>query len=281
METINDDRIIIMKSLKNISDYSIMVKNYVILWCVKGKATLYINGNNYLLLPNALLICHPKILLEHSMASGDFEFRCVGVVPEYINQLSVIAGYNWNVKLGIEKKPVVYLTPDDVNILNSHYEFLLMKLQETGKHHKESIDSFAQSFLFVIYDVLEKFVTEVNVPKFTSAESLFKEFVDLVEVMHSQERKIGFYADKLNVSSKYLSSVCKEVSGVSAYAFINQYVVKDIQYLLTETRKSIKEISTELNFDNLSFFGKYVKRFLGVSPKEYREKYFNVNSIQE
>ena len=253
----------------------------MILWCVKGKATLYINGNNYSLLPNALLICHPKILLEHSMASGDFEFRCVGVVPEYINQLSVIAGYNWDVKLGIEKKPVVYLTPDDVGILNSHYDFLLMKLQETGKHHKESIDSFAQSFLFVIYDVLEKFVTKVNVPKFTSAESLFKEFVDLVEVMHSQERKIGFYADKLNVSSKYLSSVCKEVSGVSAYTFINQYVVKDIQYLLTETRKSIKEISIELNFDNLSFFGKYAKRFLGVSPKEYREKYFNVNSIQE
>lgn len=263
-----------MKSLKNISDYSIMVENYMILWCLKGKATLYINGNSYMLSPNALLICHPNILLEHSISSGDFEFRCVGVVPKYINQLSVIAGYNWDVKLGIEKKPVVYLTSNDIALLNSHYDFLLMKLQETGKHHKESIDTFAQSFLFVIYDILERFVTEVDSPKFTSAEYLFKEFVDLVEVMHSQERKVSFYANKLHVSSKYLSSVCKEVTGFSAYSFVNQYIVKDMKYLLTETRKSIKEISVELNFDNLSFFGKYARRYLGVSPRKYREKYF-------
>lgn len=52
---------------------------------------------------------------------------------------------------------------------------------------------------------------------------------------------------------------------------ITQYMVKDILYLLRNSQKSIKEIANELNFPNLSFFGKYVKQHLGMSPKQYRE----------
>jgi len=50
-------------------------------------------------------------------------------------------------------------------------------------------------------------------------------------------------------------------------------VVKDISYMLRYTRKSVKEISCDLDFPNISFFGKYVKKHLGVSPKNYRERF--------
>ncbi len=82
---------------------------------------------------------------------------------------------------------------------------------------------------------------------------------------------IGFYANQLYVTPKYLSAVCKEVSGQTASELITQYMVKDILYLLRNSQKSIKEIANELNFPNLSFFGKYVKQHLGMSPKQYRE----------
>lgn len=51
--------------------------------------------------------------------------------------------------------------------------------------------------------------------------------------------------------------------------------MKDVEYQLKRTRKSIKEIANELDFPSLSFFGKYVKRYLGVSPREYRDKLLN------
>ena len=35
---------------------------------------------------------------------------------------------------------------------------------------------------------------------------------------------------------------------------------------------TIKEIATKLNFPTQSFFGKYFKQYVGVSPKEYRNK---------
>ena len=59
---------------------------------------------------------------------------------------------------------------------------------------------------------------------------------------------IGFYANQLYVTPKYLSAVCKEVSGQTASELITQYMVKDILYLLRNSQKSIKEIANELNF---------------------------------
>lgn len=66
--------------------------------------------------------------------------------------------------------------------------------------------------------------------------------------------------------------VCKDISGQPASDLIDQYVMKDVVYLLRKTEKSIKEITNELDFPNISFFGKYVKKHLGLSPRMYREK---------
>ena len=63
----------------------------------------------------------------------------------------------------------------------------------------------------------------------------------------------------------------KDCSGYTASDLINRYVVKDIDYLLKKRDKSVKEICNELEFPNLSFFGRYVKKHLGLSPKQYRE----------
>lgn len=78
------------------------------------------------------------------------------------------------------------------------------------------------------------------------------------------------YADRLCITPKYLSAVCKATTGKTASDIINRYVVEDIRRLLKQPGKSIKEIANELDFPNLSFFGKYVKKHLGTSPTQYR-----------
>lgn len=96
--------------------------------------------------------------------------------------------------------------------------------------------------------------------------------MELLISSYPKERSVSYYANRLFVTSKYLSAVCKENSGETASDLITCYVMKDIVCLLKSPDKSIKEIANELNFATLSFFGKYVKRNLGLSPKEYREK---------
>ena len=107
---------------------------------------------------------------------------------------------------------------------------------------------------------------------FASKEYLFKDFIELITSLHPKPRRVEYYAGKLCITPKYLSSACKDCGGMTATGFIDLYVLKDIKYLLTHTSMSIKEICNELDFPNLSFFGRYVKRHFGMSPKAYRDQ---------
>lgn len=64
----------------------------------------------------------------------------------------------------------------------------------------------------------------------------------------------------------------QKTCGKNASKIIDACVVKDIEALLKSTRKSVKEISNELEFPNTSFFGRYVKKNLGCTPNELRRR---------
>ena len=74
------------------------------------------------------------------------------------------------------------------------------------------------------------------------------------------------------ITPKYLSTICRTISGKSPTDWISEHVVADIVHYLRNTDLSAKEIGEELGFANASFFGKYVRQHLGVSPNEYRRK---------
>lgn len=80
------------------------------------------------------------------------------------------------------------------------------------------------------------------------------------------------YADSLCVTPKYLSTVCKQVTGKTALHWINEYVQVDIRHWLKNSDKTIKEIAGLLEFPNISFFGKYCRAHFGVSPTELRKR---------
>ena len=97
--------------------------------------------------------------------------------------------------------------------------------------------------------------------------------ITLFQYYH-QEHDVTFYADKQCLSPRYFSAVIKEKSGNSALQWIIQMVITEAKQLLENTDLSIKEIAAKLNFPTQSFFGKYFKQYVGISPKEYRNKQF-------
>ncbi len=85
------------------------------------------------------------------------------------------------------------------------------------------------------------------------------------------EREVRAYAEQLLVTPKYLSAVCKEKTGRTAMDWITESTVSHIKYYLLQTDLTIKEIAFKLDFPDVSFFCKYVKKHLGKSPVEYRK----------
>lgn len=250
----------------------IKVEAYIVVLCLKGKASLYVNDQFYEIHANDLFISHPNIILESSMISMDFECRCLCLSPEYVRQLSVINRDSWDARMFLEKNPVLSLTADEVNTFCWYYNLLKSKLTgQSCKHRRELTDALLLAFLYEFYDTMERFIPLMP-SSFKSADNLFKTFIDIISSSYPKNRSVAYYADRLHVTPKYLSAVCKEISGQPASELIDQYVMKDVLFLLRKKEMSIKEITNELNFPNISFFGKYVKKHLGLSPRLYREK---------
>ena len=94
--------------------------------------------------------------------------------------------------------------------------------------------------------------------------------ISLVSKHHVRERGVGYYADRLNLSPKYLSKVIKKVSGRSAPEWIDGFVVLEAKSLLRYSGMSVKEIAAALNFNSQSLFYKFFLSHTGMSPSAYR-----------
>ena len=101
-------------------------------------------------------------------------------------------------------------------------------------------------------------------------EDIPARFMQLVEEHFRQEHSVKFYADELNLSAKHLSSVVKSATGMPASEWIAKKIIREAQYLLRSTPQTIQQISTTLTFPNQSFFGKFFKSKVGITPREYR-----------
>lgn len=104
-------------------------------------------------------------------------------------------------------------------------------------------------------------------------ESLYIQFRSLLSKNIRQERSVSFYADKLCVTSKYLSCIVKSISGKSALNWIHEAILKESIYQLCHTSLTVKQIAYLLNFPNSSFFGKFFKSHIGTSPHCFRKKF--------
>lgn len=104
----------------------------------------------------------------------------------------------------------------------------------------------------------------------TRQTELFHRFVALVHEHCTREREVGFYADRLCISTRYLSSIVRGVSHGSAKEFIDRAVILEIKVLLQSTDLSIQEIAYRLHFPDQSYLGRYFRHHTGLSPTGFR-----------
>ena len=104
-------------------------------------------------------------------------------------------------------------------------------------------------------------------------DEIFKNFIALVHENCISQREVTFYASKLCISTKYLTGICKSVTGEAAKKIIDDFAILEIKVLLQSTGLTIQEIADRLGFPDQSYLGRYFKRHEGMSPKEYQSKY--------
>ena len=106
--------------------------------------------------------------------------------------------------------------------------------------------------------------------KASKGQNIFQKFMEAVMSDDGTHRSVNYYADLLCYSSKHLSTVVKTACGKSPLRVINDHAMEQIKYVLKHTDLSMREISDKFEFSNPSFFGKFVKGHIGISPQQYR-----------
>lgn len=100
---------------------------------------------------------------------------------------------------------------------------------------------------------------------------VFIQLIQLIGQHYMRERGVEFYADKLCLSPKYLSALCKDICGYTVQELVFKSITRKSISLLKNSRYSIKEIAGYFNFPNASYFGTFFKKQTGMSPRQYRD----------
>lgn len=100
--------------------------------------------------------------------------------------------------------------------------------------------------------------------------TLYDRFVSLITNHYTQAHDVGFYADKLAISPRYLAQVTQKVSGRTPKQIIDDYLIQKCTQLLSTTTLSVQQVSLQLGFNSQIAFAKFFKTKKGIAPTSYR-----------
>ena len=103
------------------------------------------------------------------------------------------------------------------------------------------------------------------------SSELYSEFTEAVAEHYMTNSDVAFYADCLNVSSRYLAQVTRRIAGKSPKNIIDEYLVCRIEAALMATDKTVQEIAYEFGFSSQAHFAKFFKKMRGIAPSSFRK----------
>ena len=167
--------------------------------------------------------------------------------------------------------PSIQLKPQDVPVFLDFFNFL-QHAQANGLYpaNPEICKNTLKLVLLYIQEIY-KTITSSSA-SVVKSKKIAKDFSELVIQFYTKERNVSFYAEKLSITPSHLSSTIKETTGKTCTEIISAMVIMDAKTQLKSTDLPINQIADSLSFSNVSFFGKYFKRYVGSGPLEYRNR---------
>lgn len=272
LEQLTEKDVAVFEELGSVPIENVHSEAFICVLCLEGKATAVIESKEYHIEKGDLVFSHPNQFIQSTLVSCDFKCRGILMSPTYFENIFMLGGNMWEVSCLLRNQPLFHLDEKLSDMFLFNFEILKRKLGTVDlPHHKQSVKLLLQSMLYEFYDIISPmFNQQMTERNYSSADVIFKHFMSIVSAEAPRRRDVSYYADKLCITPKYLSAICKKQTGNTASDIINKVTVRYISQMLHSSDKSIKEIASDTGFDNLSFFGKYVKRELGMSPREYR-----------
>lgn len=278
----DSDDLVVMENLGTIPLGSVCLQNYgVFIFCTEGRAQFEYDGNVIQLQKNDFFLYMAHSTVDNILTSSDFNCR----------QIWFSRGELWNIDIYnlvsladmslLKLYPVVHLTDDDIKLCDSYFQLLCSRMKSsTSALTPYIVRSLLGTMMLELLSIMRRSSEQAarqgrqeGVNSSIHKKRIIDNFMRLVEESDGRIRRVDEFANQLNITPKYLSTILKEVMNRRPSTYILLYTLKAIEHRLRFTDMTMQEIANDLKFPNASFFGKYCKEHLGMTPLEYRNKY--------
>lgn len=242
-----------------------------ILLCLEGEADIVIDGKPYKVLERGEVILPDGCTLFIKRCSQNLKMLSFIYSKETAYQ--AMHKFEPSFFNFILTEPVHQHTEESISTIMAYLQILSALQNDVHNHFRPLIaTNLLRCIMLNIYDKLKR-KGKLDPDTFhTRKEEIYSNFISLVMENAKRHREVSYYADKLCISARHLSSITKDVAGETPKQTIDEFLMAEIKLMLTFSEMSIQQIADYLHFPDQSYFGRFFKRFTGMSPQNYRKK---------
>lgn len=258
----------ITEDILNFYRFPVRIKAGIFVLCLEGEMEATINLAEHRIGKNNLIVLAPGSIIQFHTMSGDTRIYFAGFSSGFLDRAD-LSKASLDFGAVTFENPVLPLQPADAEIYRDFIALLYKALSANRLQEKETLYCILVS---LFSGVKRLYFEHAHGDRLLSrSENICKQLTKLVMKHFSSERRVSFYADRLHITPQHLSVTVKQVTGRTVSDVIAEVVVMDAKAKLKSTNMTVQEIADSLSFPNVSFFGKYFKRYTGMSPNEYRK----------
>ena len=243
-----------------------------ILICRKGRAVLNVNYKDWELYEGAVITVFPNDVVElRKENSSLFQVEVLKYNASLLREASL--QLEQTVYSSLREDRCRQDTPVVTNIINSMFALLKVYFDQSEcTCISQLVLCQLKAFFIGFHEYLQRNPQyRPDEVKSYRVRELFNRFMILMERDFKVSRDVNYYAEQMNITSKYLSNIVRQVTGHTPKTIIDQYVILQIKMQLGRSSQSIKEMAWEYHFTDVSFFCRYFKKHTGMTPQEMRK----------
>ena len=244
------------------------LKQVLVVLCHQGNGYGAVNLRPIHLQKNSLLIALPSQIVESQKVDEDFKGTFLVLSERFLSRTNIGDAYLF--LRNVQTNPVYQLDDNTASVFSSLTDLSCkLILSSNNKPGMEEIFGLiAQLFYLLSCQIIDPSSPETETGQ--RQGEVMMHFLQLLNLHYKEHREVGFYADKMSITAKYMTTLVKKASGKSALEWIEDYVILEAKAQLSSTVNTIQQIAFDLNFPSQSLFGRYFKRAVGMSPSDYR-----------
>lgn len=256
--------------LKLYGRFPCKIKAGLFVFCLQGTLRATINLNEFSIGRHDFVTLPPGSFIQIHEVSEDTHLYFAGFSSSFVSNVNYIKSITSYLPIIIDN-PITALSDDAASLYHQMYTLLIHASSVPSVcENKEILKSIFTIFLQGVVE-LYKNQTSYKITPLTRENEICREFVQLAMENYTEEHSVSFYAGKFNITLQHFCYTIKKASGRTALEIITSIIIMDAKTQLKSTDLPIKKIGFALGFDNMSFFNKYFRKHVGMTPQEYRE----------